>query len=102
MFREQLGDRADDAVFVECRAPAAVLERRVRARARRPDRTSDATPEILHRQLADLDPFDEVPPERHLIMRSDQPVERLVAAIEDAIGCAPARRRPTRSAGTAG
>jgi aminoglycoside phosphotransferase family enzyme/predicted kinase len=102
VFREQLGDRAGDAVFVECRAPAAVLERRVRARARRPDRTSDATPEILRRQLADMDPFDEVPPERHVIIRADQPVELLVAAIEDAIGCAPARRRPIRSAGTAG
>ena len=88
VFREQLGDRADHAVFVECRAPAAVLERRVRARARRPDRTSDATPEILRRQLADLEPFDEIPPERHVIVRSDQPVDGLIAAIEDAIGCA--------------
>ena len=75
-------------MFVECRAPDAVLERRVRARARQPDRTSDATPEVLHHQLADLDPFDEVPPERHVIVRSDQPVDRLVAAIEDAIGLA--------------
>jgi hypothetical protein len=68
----------------------------VRARARHPDRTSDATPEILRQQLAGLDPFDEIPPERHLIVRSDQPVDRLLAAIEDAIGCAPARRHPTR------
>jgi uncharacterized protein len=96
VFREQLGAAADRAVFVECRAPDVVLERRVRARARQPDRTSDATPEILRRQLAELDVFDEVPPERHLIVRSDQPVDRLAAAIEDAIGCAPARRRPTR------
>lgn len=102
VFREQLGGGADRAVFVECRAPDAVLERRVRARARQPDRTSDATPEVLHHQLADLDPFDEIPPERHLIVRSDQPVDRLVAAIEDAIGRAPARRRPTRSRGTGG
>ena len=87
VFREQLGGAADRAVFVECRAPDAVLERRVRARARQPDRTSDATPEVLHRQLADLEPFDEIPPERHLIVRSDQPVDGLVAAIEDAIGC---------------
>jgi aminoglycoside phosphotransferase family enzyme/predicted kinase len=96
VFREELGGAADRAVFVECRAPEAVLARRVRARARQPDRTSDATPEILRRQLAELDPFDEIPPERHLMVRSDQPVDRLVAAIEDAIGCAPARRRPTR------
>jgi uncharacterized protein len=86
VFREMLGDAADRAVFVECRVPVAVLERRVRARARQPDRTSDATPEVLRHQLADLDPFDEVPSHRHLIMRSDQPVEGLVAAIEDAIG----------------
>ena len=96
VFREELGGAADRAVFVECRAPDVVLERRVRARARRPERTSDATPEILHQQLAGLDPFDEIPPERHLIVRSDQPVDRLLAAIEDAIGCAPARRHPTR------
>jgi aminoglycoside phosphotransferase family enzyme/predicted kinase len=96
VFREQLGAAADRAVFVECRAPEAVLERRVWARGRQPDRTSDATPEVLHRQLADLEPFDEIPPERHLIVRSDQPVDGLIAAIEDAIGSAPARRHSTR------
>ena len=100
-FREQLGDAADRAVYIECRAPAAVLERRLRTRAQQPGRTSDATLEILTRQLADLEPLDEVPPDRHVILRSDQPVDRLVTAVEDAIDCEPARRRPTRSTGTA-
>lgn len=95
-FRDQLGDAAERVVVVECRAPAAVLERRVRARVRRPDRTSDATSEVLRDQLADGEPLDEVPPHRHVILRSDQPVDSLVAAIEDAIGCAPARRPPRR------
>ena len=95
-FRDQLGSAAERVVFVECRAPAVVLERRVCARARRTDRTSDATPEVLRDQLADLEPLDEVPPRRHVILRSDQPVDRLVTAIEDAIGCAPARRPPRR------
>jgi uncharacterized protein len=87
VFREQLAGAADRVVFVECRAPVAALEHRVRARARQPDRTSDATPEVLHHQLADLEPCDEIPPERHLIVRSDQPLDRFVAAVEDAIGC---------------
>ena len=95
-FRDQLGEAAERAVFVECRAPVAELERRVSARARRSDRTSDATPDVLRDQLAALEPFDEVPPRRHVILRSDLPVERLIASIEDAIGCAPARRRPRR------
>jgi predicted kinase len=85
VFREQLGDEAERLVFVECRAPAAVLARRVRARTEQTDRISDATLEVLRHQLADGEPFDEVPAHRHMVVRSDQPVERLVAAVEDAL-----------------
>jgi uncharacterized protein len=84
-FCEQVGDEAERVVFVECRAPAAVLARRVRARAQQADRISDATLEVLRHQLADGEPFDEVPAHRHVVVRSDQPVERLVAAVENAL-----------------
>jgi predicted kinase len=84
-FLEQLGDAVERIVFVECRAPTAVLERRVRARAQRADRISDATLEVLRNQLASGEPFDDVPAHRHVIVRSDQPVERLVLEVEEAL-----------------
>jgi len=85
VFREQLGDAAERVVFVECRAPAAVLERRVRARSQHAVHISDATLEVLHHQLADGEPLDEVLPHRHVVVRSDQPVERMVTSVENAL-----------------
>ncbi len=84
-FREELGEAGEDAVFVECRAPVATLERRLRARVRRSRRTSDATAAVLHGQLAEAEPLDEVPAARHVVLRSDQPVERLVTAVAEAL-----------------
>jgi hypothetical protein len=85
VFRRALGERARELLFVECRAPVAVLERRLRAREQEPGRVSDATLAVLRSQLADRDPLDEVPASAHLAIRSDQPASELTAAIEDAL-----------------
>ena len=84
-FRSALGTVGSRVVFVECVVPAAELERRVRARARDPHRVSDATTEILRRQLAGRDPLDEVPAHRHVVLRADQSVEALAAQVEEAV-----------------
>jgi aminoglycoside phosphotransferase family enzyme/predicted kinase len=83
-----------DVLFVECRAPLPELERRLAAREREPDRTSDATLAVLRRQVAQGEPFDEVAPRDHLLLRSDRPVEELVEAVADALD---ARRRPAQA-----
>jgi aminoglycoside phosphotransferase family enzyme/predicted kinase len=98
VFRAALGPAAARLLFVECRAPAAELERRVRARARDPLRVSDATAAVLRRQLADRDPLDEIPAGQHMVLRSDQPVEALVAEVEEALDVRAMRARNTSSA----
>ena len=93
-FRTALGPAASRLVFVECRAPAAELDRRLRARSRDHRRVSDATAAVLRRQLADRDPLDEVPAARHVLVRSDQPVEHLAAAVEAALDLRTVSRAP--------
>jgi uncharacterized protein len=83
-FRRGLGDGMP-VLFVECRAPATVLESRARARDTDPDRISDAGLQIVRRQLASTEPLDEVPPADHVIVRSDRPVATIVDAIGGAI-----------------
>jgi aminoglycoside phosphotransferase family enzyme/predicted kinase len=84
-FRRALGPASGEAVFVECRAPASVLEARALLRARDPRRVSDATVGVVRYQARTFEPFDEVPAARHVAVRSDQPVERLVAEVAEAL-----------------
>ncbi len=84
-FRTQLGDTGSRVLFVACTAPVEVLEQRLLAREKEPGRVSDATLAVLHRQLAHHDPMDEVPAPCHLQVRSDQPVEAVLDAIEEAL-----------------
>lgn len=69
---------ATPVVFVECRAPAAVVERRARERLLDPRRESDATPAIARRQIVEFAPLDEVPAEAHIVLRTDRPPERVL------------------------
>ena len=71
-----------EALFVECVAPAAVVAERAARREHDPDRVSDATAAIAARQLAEFEPLDEVPPRAHLTLRTDRPVEELLADVE--------------------
>jgi hypothetical protein len=76
---------AGNALYVECRAPAEVVAERAARRESDPERVSDATPSIAARQLAEFDPLDEVPPEGHLALRTDRPLEVLLDELEAAL-----------------
>ena len=73
------------AVFVECRAPAAIVAQRAAERESDPRRISDATPAIAVHQLAEFEPLDEVAPARHLALRTDRPLEALLDEVEAAL-----------------
>lgn len=68
--------------FVECRAPRSVLLERAHARERDPERVSDATTEMVDRQLADWVPLDEVPAAEHIGVRTDQHPEEILDELE--------------------
>ena len=61
-------------VFIECRAPSAVLGQRAADRERDRDRVSDAGLAVVVREQRSWDPLDEVPPSAHLTLRTDRPV----------------------------
>ena len=81
-YLEALGERAGSVVFVECRAPRDVLLERVGARHTDDERISDADVAILERQLAELEPLDEVPDGRKAAIDTDAPVAELAAEVE--------------------
>ena len=69
-------------MYVECRAPADVLEQRARQRQEDPRHVSDATPEIAAALGHDAEPLDEVEPDRHIELRTDRPTREIVAELE--------------------
>ena len=80
-----------EALFVECKAPATVVAERATRRERSPGRVSDATAAIAAAQLMEFEPLDEVPPSRHVLLRTDRPVEELVHELEAALDWGMAR-----------
>jgi uncharacterized protein len=72
-LRDGLGRAAPRLRYVECRVPTPEALRRARARERDPARESDADAAIAARLAAAWAPLDEVPAERHLILRTDRP-----------------------------
>jgi predicted kinase len=80
-FLDALGATGAEILFVECRAPVEILERRANERARDPERVSDATAEVMRRQLAAWDAFAGGRGRRHLVVRADQPVEAMADAV---------------------
>ena len=78
-------------VFIECRAPAAVVAERARRRGLEPGRISDATTEIALRQLGEFEPLDEIDSGRHVIVRTDRKPVTVVDAVEAALDARLAR-----------
>lgn len=70
------------AIFVECRAPSAVLRRRAGRRESEPSAVSDATAEIAESQRREWAELDEIGPERQWIVRSDRPPANIADDIE--------------------
>jgi uncharacterized protein len=57
-FQSLAADYQSDCVVVVCEAPPDVLERRVAERYNAASDPSEATPEVLHRQLETLEPLE--------------------------------------------
>lgn len=81
-FADGFGAGRPRPLFVECRAPAAVLERRSRGREGRPGEVSDATSELVAVQQREFEPLDEVEASRHAILRTDRPAAEVVDDLE--------------------
>jgi len=77
-FAEVFGDAAP-ALYVECRAPVRVLAERAARRDQQPTRISDASLSVVLHESAVWESLDELPPEAHVTLRSDRPVEAQVA-----------------------
>ncbi len=80
-LRDALGHAAQRLRYVECRVPAAEAARRARARETERARESDATAEIAERLSARWVPLDEVPADRHLLLRTDRPVPEVIVDV---------------------
>jgi predicted kinase len=68
--------------FVECWAPRQVVRARALARLREPSRKSGATPEGVELSQREFEPLGEVPAARHLLVRTDRPLEEIVLEVE--------------------
>jgi predicted kinase len=83
-FAEAYGGRAA-LFFIECRAPDIVLRARALKRLHEPGRTSDATFEVVEKQLNGFEPLDEVPPEKHVVVQTDRPIDDILAEVKIAL-----------------
>lgn len=72
-FTEGFRESLPAPLYVMCSAPESLLLTRARDRERDPARISDAGPDIVARQAGELDPFDEIPADRVLQLRTDRP-----------------------------
>ncbi|HEY7076713.1 MAG TPA: AAA family ATPase [Solirubrobacteraceae bacterium] len=83
--REAFGSASHGAVWIECRAPAAVLARRAAARSKDPDRVSDADAAIATRQLVEWEPLTEIAPADRVTVHTDRPPEAVLAGARDTL-----------------
>src|SRR5262249_50207865 len=72
-------------LFVECRAPLAEVEHRLRERERRGDAVSDATWEIARQQETDFPPFDDLPEALHWMVDTTGNLDDVLSPIEEAL-----------------
>lgn len=79
-FASSFADAAP-LLFIECQAPPPVLARRAGRRARDPGRVSDADLPVVLREQQAWEPLDEVSAAAHLALRTDRPVEEILADV---------------------
>jgi len=84
-FADAFGGRA---LFIQSMAPAAVVAERATRRERDSERVSDATAAIAAKQLEEFESLDEVPAQRHVLLRTDRPLEELVDELETVVDAA--------------
>lgn len=94
-FAAAIGQSTSAALFVECRAPRDTLRQRARDRESDPARVSDATADLVDRQLDDWDSLDEIDPALHATVRADRDPSDIVDEIEAFLDQRAARAAPT-------
>ncbi len=73
------------SLFIRCEAPLEVSSRWAAQRVRRPERTSDATPEIVAAQFRCFEPLDELPARSVLALNTQRSLDAQVAAVTRAV-----------------
>jgi aminoglycoside phosphotransferase family enzyme/predicted kinase len=81
-FLGGLGNAPPRLVMVECTAPLDVLEARARAREADPERISDATADVIARQLADQEPPAEMPAAGRVTLLTEASPDELAVQVE--------------------
>lgn len=81
-FDDGLADQPARRLLVECTASPDVLLGRARERELERDRVSDAGAAVARRQLAELEPFAEVPVGARMRLVTEAPPEGLAAEVE--------------------
>jgi aminoglycoside phosphotransferase family enzyme/predicted kinase len=81
-FLGGLGDRSAPLLFVECRASEEVLVERARGREGEGDRVSDADAEVVRRQLAELEPLEEIGDGSRAELVTEAPSAELLGELE--------------------
>jgi uncharacterized protein len=72
---------AAPVMFIECRAPHALLLERAARRQRDRHRVSDADLPVVRHEQSSWEDLDEVPGRAHLALRTDRPVEQIVGDV---------------------
>ncbi len=86
--------------FVECVVPVEVLAARAADRDRDRGRVSDATAEIVERERRAWARLDEVPADAHVVVRTDRPVEAVLADLTAVLNARLSAATPGTSVGS--
>ena len=70
-------------LFVECQAPATIVEQRLQQRQRAGHSASDATSEIAQRERQSFPPFKDLPEHGHVVINTEGDVEAALSSIDD-------------------
>lgn len=81
-FDDGLAEQSAPRLLVECKAPLQVLLTRAQERQLEHDRVSDAGAGVVQQQLAELEPFAEVPAGAQMPLVTEAPPDELVAEVE--------------------
>jgi aminoglycoside phosphotransferase family enzyme len=81
-FQRALGPISLPVLFVECWAPIPLLAERARSRERVLERTSDATVELVDRQLDEFEPLDELRSDQRVVIDTDREITDIVDQVE--------------------
>jgi aminoglycoside phosphotransferase family enzyme/predicted kinase len=73
-------DASANIIFIECRCPDQEIKNRLKKRERHPS-VSDAGLAHFEDIKNDMDPFDDIPEDMHMPVKTDQPLDRIIETI---------------------